>query len=74
MFGYFDGKHLEIFVGELRGEIAEHPGFDNGFGWDRIFVPDGFARVRSELSETDYKITYFAVKPINAVRDFLSQI
>lgn len=40
MFGYFDGTHLEFFVGELTGEIAQSPGFDNGFGWDRIFIPD----------------------------------
>lgn len=74
MFGYFDGVRLEVFVGELHGRIAEHPGFDNWFGWDRIFIPDGYTVVRPELSEADYKITYLKVKPIESVREFLLSI
>ncbi len=49
MFGYFDGERLEVFAGELQGTMSEKPGFDNGFGWDRIFIPDGYTVVRSEL-------------------------
>ncbi len=74
MFGYFDGKKLEVFVGELHGSISENPGFDNGFGWDRIFIPDGYNCVRPELNEEDYKVTYLKVKPIEAVREFLLSI
>jgi inosine/xanthosine triphosphate pyrophosphatase family protein len=40
MFGYYDGKTLECFLGTLHGIIARNPGFDNGFGWDRIFIPE----------------------------------
>jgi len=71
MFGYFDGSRLECFVGELSGEISQVPWFDNNFGWDRIFIPDWFDCVRSELDEADYKVTYLKVKPVEAVRDFL---
>jgi len=71
MFGYFDGKRLEVFVGTLHGEIAEKPGFDNGFGWDRIFIPEEMNAIRSELGDEEYKVTYLKVKPIEAVRDFL---
>lgn len=73
-YAYFDGTHLEIFTGELRGTIAEHPGFDNGFAWDRILIPEWFDCIRSELGEEDYKVTYLKVKPIEAVRDFLLKI
>jgi inosine triphosphate pyrophosphatase len=74
MFGYCDGERLEVFVGELHGSISEKPGFDNGFGWDRIFIPEWFDCIRSELSEKDYKMTYLKVKPVEAVRDFLLRI
>lgn len=74
MFGYFDGERLEVFVGELNGQITENPGFDNGFGWDRIFVPDWFHHIRSELNEADYKVTYLKVKPIEAVKEFLLRL
>ena len=73
-YAYFDGTHLEIFTGELHGTIAEHPGAENGFGWDRIFIPEGTENIRSELGEENYKVTYLKVKPIEAVRDFLLNI
>lgn len=70
-YAYFDGERLEFFSGMLRGTIAEKPWFDNWFGWDRIFIPEGYTTTRSELSEEDYKVTYLQVKPIEAVRAFL---
>lgn len=70
-FAYFDGTRLEVFTGEIRGTIAEHPGYDNGFAWDRIFIPEWHNCVRSELNEEDYKTIYLTIKPIEAVRDFL---
>jgi len=73
-YAYFDGTRLEIFTGELHGTIAEHPGAENGFGWDRIFIPEGMENIRSELGEENYKVTYLKVKPIEAVRDFLLSI
>ena len=74
MFGYYDGKQLEIFVGELHGTISEKPGFDNWFGWDRIFIPEWHNCVRSELSEEDYKKIYLRIKPTEAVKEFLLSI
>lgn len=73
MFGYYDGKKVETFLGTLQGSIADSPGFDNWFGWDRIFIPDGYDCVRSELGDDDYKTTYLKVKPVEAVRDFLTK-
>lgn len=73
-YAYFDGTHLEIFTGEIKGTIAEHPGYDNGFAWDRIFIPEWYNCVRSELSEEDYKKIYLAIKPAEAVREFLKSL
>ena len=36
----YNGK-LTVFEGEVRGRIAEIPLGDKGFGWDRLFIPDG---------------------------------
>lgn len=73
-YAYYDGVHLEVFTGELRWTIAEHPGHDNGFGWDRILIPEWFNCVRSEFGEDDYKVTYLKIKPIEAVKEFLLKI
>jgi inosine/xanthosine triphosphate pyrophosphatase family protein len=55
----------------MHGTISEHPGKDNGFGWDRIFIPEGYTTIRSELSEEDYKKVYLKIKPIEKLREYL---
>lgn len=73
-FGYYDGNQLKFFHGEIRGTIAEHPAeMRVGFGWDSIFIPDGYGgRTRSELSQDEYDELYETIKPIAAVRSFLN--
>lgn len=51
---FYDGKNEVETVGELNGSIIKEPRGKNGFGYDPIFVPDGFERTISEL-ELDEK-------------------
>ena len=44
-----DGS-LELFSGEVRGQIALAPRGDRGFGWDTIFIPDGENRTFAEMT------------------------
>lgn len=69
-YGYYDGDHFEYFSGMLHWTISEHPGKENGFGWDRIFIPEWYAAIRSELGEEDYKKVYLQIKPLEKVREF----
>lgn len=55
--GYFDGKNMEIFIGTINGTIAEKPKGTGGFGWDAIFIPNGYTQTRAEMSEDDYDKT-----------------
>jgi non-canonical purine NTP pyrophosphatase (RdgB/HAM1 family) len=73
-FGYYDGQTVRMFDGELSGTIAEHPRGDGGYGWDKIFCPDGYdGKTRAELSAVDDEATYQVMKPFAAIRDFLAQ-
>ncbi len=47
-----DGGHLTGY-GELRGSIAGVPAGGNGFGYDPIFIPDGYDRTLGLLSEEE---------------------
>lgn len=71
VFGFFDGKKLELFEGSLKGEIAKVPEGENGYGFDRIFIPEGYDITRAQMNEDDDKKTYLMVKPIEELKKFL---
>lgn len=71
-FGYFDGLELHFFEGELTGKIADTPRGENGFGWDKIFVPDGYSTTRAELNDEEYAKVYEIIRPFDELRNFLS--
>ena len=73
-YGYFDGAQFHYFEGSVGGTIAREPGKGGrGFGWDRLFIPDGYnGIIRSDLSETAYDELYLKIKPIEAVKEFLA--
>jgi inosine/xanthosine triphosphate pyrophosphatase family protein len=52
-YAYFDGKDVKFFDGRLDGAVAEKPRTDDGFGWNRIFIPDGQAKANSEMVEEE---------------------
>ncbi len=45
----FDGRDLGVGRGEVRGTIAGAPRGSGGFGWDRLFVPEGDTRTFAEM-------------------------
>jgi len=71
VFGYFDGSQLEFFEGSMKGTIAEHPKGENGYGWDKIFIPEGYQQTRAELDEADDAKTYLKIKPFGKLKAFL---
>lgn len=75
VYGYYGGENLELFRGGLKGTIADNPRGENGFGWDKIFCPDGYSgKTRAELNLSDDKKTYATIKPYAALREFLSDL
>ena len=49
--GYFDGNECHIFRGVVTGQIVRTPRGSGGFGWDPIFVPDGWEKTFAEMTE-----------------------
>ena len=76
-----NGKVIKTFYGEVSGRLAEKPSGSNGFGYDPIFIPDGYDRTFAELgSDIKDKISHranamkkvkeFVLSEINALNDF----
>jgi len=45
----FNGEIINSFRGEVAGTITKEPRGENGFGYDPVFIPDGFAQTFGEL-------------------------
>ena len=51
IIAYIDENAQEhIFEGEIKGKIIENMAGENGFGYDPIFVPEGYEETFAELS------------------------
>jgi XTP/dITP diphosphohydrolase len=48
-----DGQVLATFEGVVEGKIAERPRGSHGFGYDPIFIPNGFEETFAELPEEE---------------------
>jgi XTP/dITP diphosphohydrolase len=48
--GFYDGTHLKTFVGEMHGTISNEPSGSEGFGYDPIFIPEGFTKTYADLT------------------------
>lgn len=74
VFGFYDGTSLQFFEGGLNGKIAKNPRGENGFGWDKIFEPEGYeGETRAELTPEGDAVTYATIKPFAALREFLNK-
>ncbi len=71
VIGFFDGTDMQLFEGVLPGSIAQSPSGSRGFGWDGIFIPQGYASTRAALSPEDDLKTYSILKPFDQVKTFL---
>lgn len=52
----YDGKDICVFSGAIDGEISREVRGENGFGWDKIFIPRGYDKTFAEMG-TDEKNT-----------------
>jgi non-canonical purine NTP pyrophosphatase (RdgB/HAM1 family) len=51
--GYFDGAEFRSFSGFVQGTIARTPRGAGGFGWDPIFIPNGWPKTFAEMTEAE---------------------
>ncbi|MDD4531241.1 MAG: RdgB/HAM1 family non-canonical purine NTP pyrophosphatase [Candidatus Pacebacteria bacterium] len=70
---YFDGEEIKTFVGETEGDIADKPRGTNGFGWDPIFIPEGYEKTFAELSDEEKTSKFMRKEAIKKLKAFLDK-
>jgi len=56
--GYYDGRILKLFEGRVYGRIAYEKRGESGFGFDPIFIPEGYSQTFAENYELKKKISH----------------
>jgi XTP/dITP diphosphohydrolase len=62
---------LRFFEGTMQGTIAHEARGTGGFGFDPIFINDGYTKTRAEMSEEEYAKTSYRKKALDKLIAFL---
>lgn len=66
-----DDRKVETTEGICSGMLAESPRGTNGFGYDPIFLPDGFSRTYAELTAAEKNTISHRAKALATMKDIL---
>jgi len=70
---YKDGQNEDhVFQGEMKGTISEAVRGENGFGWDKIFIPDGDTKTLGEMSLDEKNKYSMRAKALKKFANWLS--
>ena len=67
-------NEVKIFKGELCGKIAEEMKGSSGFGYDPVFIPDGYDNTLAELGEEVKNKISHRKQAITSALDFLKKL
>ncbi|MCL2228637.1 MAG: non-canonical purine NTP pyrophosphatase [Firmicutes bacterium] len=74
IIGFTNGKEIKFFEGHINGKIAKKPLGTNGFGWDKIFIPDGFGgKTSAELCDEEYGKVTLIIKRFDLLKNVLDK-
>lgn len=62
---------LDIFTGACEGHIAPHPRGAHGFGYDPLFIPEGYTETFGELTGDIKDLLSHRARALRAARTFL---
>ena len=67
------GEVIETFTGEVHGVIAAAPRGDNGFGYDPVFIPNGYDKTFAELPQEEKDKISHRAAAINKAMEFIDE-
>lgn len=69
--GFSNGKIQRIFYGHIKGTIGYKIIGENGFGWDKVFIPKGETRTLAQMSVDEKNSISHRRKALDKLKDFL---
>ncbi len=67
------GGKRRVFRGEMPGHVATEPRGDNGFGYDPVFVPEGFDVTTAQMTAVDKDAISHRGQAVHAFVEWLKE-
>ncbi len=68
-----DAHSQEVFEGCMNGNISRTPRGSNGFGYDPIFIPEGYEKTSAELSSEEKNAISHRRKALDKLMAYISR-
>lgn len=72
-YAYYDSVELRIFDGSMKGRLIAEPRGEGGFGFDKIFVNEGYEITRAEMDEETYARTSYRKEALDKLAEYLTK-
>ncbi len=72
-FALYDGKDLQVARGEVKGTISINIRGNNGFGWDVIFIPQGYEQTYAEMSPDEKNAISHRKRALDNLKKMISE-
>ncbi len=72
-YALYDGGRMYLFEGEMRGRIAQEPRGSRGFGFDPIFINEGYDITRGEMTQEQYDTSSYRLQALKKLKSFLEK-
>lgn len=73
MFAICDESGVNTFNGSIDGSITDTPRGEIGFGWDPIFIPDGYTETWAEMSDDNKHLTSMRKIALQKMFDYIQK-
>jgi len=73
MFAICDDSGVHTFSGSIDGSVSDTPRGEMGFGWDPVFIPDGYDKTWAEMSDDEKHETSMRKIALEKMSEFLSK-
>lgn len=70
----FLNQQYYFFEGVLKGTISKLPAGNGGFGYDPIFIPEGYTKTLAQLTLDEKNAISHRAKAFEAMRQFLQKV
>lgn len=70
-FALHDESGQRLFKSSVNGTIATAPRGERGFGWDPIFIPDGYGQTWGEMNADQQRNTSLRREALLKLQDYL---